>query len=120
MDQDLEKRTTISKVTDQGEHRAKRILDYLKEKWGDPPPNCPFCHQSDWRVDPVPVLFQRVNAPAGVGLPTFLVWCGNCGFEASISVQHAGLWDALSDVSPDESGHLGDVNQAQETTEDPT
>jgi hypothetical protein len=84
------------------EKRRQRIADYLQEKWGDPQP-CPMCRVSDWHVDPVPVLWQRVNSPIGTGVPSFLVLCSNCGYEVAVNVQTAGMWDELSGVAAEET-----------------
>lgn len=77
------------------------MVAHLEEKWGDNAP-CPFCRQTSWVVDPVPVLWQRFQAPLGAGVPVFLVVCGTCGFEVPISVAIAGMWDELEEIVPEE------------------
>jgi hypothetical protein len=47
------------------------------------------------------VLLQRYHAAVGYGIPVFLVWCTNCGYEVQISAAVAGMWDDLLNMPPD-------------------
>src|SRR4051812_8048128 len=91
-------------LSDEQSALAQKLIDYLKGKWGDPPPNCPFCRTNLWIADPQVVLFPTASgegAASGAGIPVFLIRCDNCGTQYPLGVAASGLWeDALGEPPP--------------------
>jgi hypothetical protein len=74
---------------------AAHIIKHLEASWGKERP-CPFCGNTEWLIDPKPVLLSSAER-FGVGIPAFLVMCKVCGFEVHISGERAGVYSPASE-----------------------
>lgn len=80
------------------------LAEFLNEKWGIPPPPCPYCRITSWSIDPTVYNFRH-SAPRSpdisTGVPVFLIICANCGHEVPLSVAITGLWEKVFGEPPD-------------------
>lgn len=87
----IEAAKTMERKEAELDARAEQIVQWLKNKWGDPHP-CPYCTNDVWSVDPDPILLQRLGGLPGSGIPAYLVRCEHCGHEVALSAEVLDIW----------------------------
>src|SRR4051812_32542365 len=72
--------------------RTAAFIEWLREKWGDPAPPCPYCGTQHWTVGEQLVELRPVRDDIADGsYPVFTVSCDNCGQTVFIALEHTGL-----------------------------
>jgi hypothetical protein len=78
----------------------EQSVRWLREKWPNPPPQCPFCGTSSWDVGDR-LVEQRTWATTAVQ-PMLAVSCTNCAYTVHINAEKAGLVRKLdTETEPD-------------------
>ena len=77
-------------LTSSEQAQWEAALEWLKEKWGEPPPECPYCRARNWSVG-VPGRAPRGEKVTGWMALSFPVVCTNCGNTVFVDAVLAGV-----------------------------
>jgi hypothetical protein len=77
-------------LTSEEEQQWHTALEWLKDKWGEPAPECPYCRAKNWSVG-VPGRAPRGERVTGWMALSFPVVCTNCGNTVFVDAVLAGV-----------------------------